>query len=30
MKLIKIETHKARYLSFPEGIINQVLTVKED
>ena len=30
MKLIKIETHNARYLSFPEGIINQVLTVKED
>lgn len=30
MKLIKIETHRARYLSFPEGIINQVLMVKGD
>ena len=29
MKLIKIEPYKARYLSFPEGIINQVLMVRE-
>lgn len=29
MKIIKIETERARYLSFPEGILNQALTVKE-
>ena len=28
MKAIKIEIERARYLSFPEGIINQILTVK--
>ena len=27
MKIIKIETERARYLSFPEGILNQILTV---
>jgi uncharacterized pyridoxamine 5'-phosphate oxidase family protein len=27
MDIIKIEVEKARFLSFPEGIINQVLTV---
>jgi hypothetical protein len=26
MDIIKIEVEKARFLSFPEGIINQVLT----
>ena len=27
MKVIKIEIERARYLSFPEGILNQILTV---
>lgn len=27
MKIIKIEIERARYLSFPEGILNQILTV---
>lgn len=30
MKIIKIETERARYLSFPEGILNQILTVGKD
>lgn len=29
MKIIKIETERARYLSFPEGILNQILTVSD-
>ena len=29
MKVIKIEIERARYLSFPEGILNQILTVTE-
>jgi hypothetical protein len=29
MKAIKIEVERARYLNFPEGILNQILTVKE-
>jgi len=28
MDIIKIEVEKARFLSFPEGILNQVLTVR--
>jgi len=27
MKVIKIEIERARYLSFPEGILNQILTI---
>ncbi|MBW2221301.1 MAG: pyridoxamine 5'-phosphate oxidase family protein [Deltaproteobacteria bacterium] len=29
MKIIKIETERARFLSFPEGILNQILTVSD-
>ena len=29
MKIIKIETERARYLNFPEGILNQILTVSD-
>jgi nitroimidazol reductase NimA-like FMN-containing flavoprotein (pyridoxamine 5'-phosphate oxidase superfamily) len=29
MKIIKIDTERARYLNFTEGILNQILTVKE-
>lgn len=30
MRIIKVETRRARFLSFPEGILNQVLTVGSD